>query len=84
MTAEPLSAESVKMETMLLRKRYNDLSSECKAAQDRLGALVERVNGFISTEEISAGKDVDAAEIAGLEAEVEEVEAATEVATTAA
>jgi regulator of replication initiation timing len=67
-------------ETVSLKKRYDDLSAECSALRQKLAQLVERTNGFIPTTELEADKDDDAAEIAALEAELAEVEAATDVA----
>ena len=74
------SREHILNETVTLKKRYDDLSAECSALRAKLAQLVERTNGFIPTRELEADKDDDAAEIAGLEKELAEVEAATEIA----
>ena len=75
-----MTQEAVLQETVILKKRYDDLSSECIKLRQKLAHLVERTNGFIPTTELEADKDDDAAEIAGLEAELSEVESSTEVA----
>jgi chromosome segregation ATPase len=79
MPAAP-NAEAVIGETMVLRKRYNDLTNECRDAKARLAQMVERINGFIPTSALEADKDDDAAEIATLEEEVQDVESAIDVA----
>ena len=75
-----LTVDALTQETAMLRRRHDDLTSECQQCRQRLANLVERTNSFIPTSELDAGKDEDAAEIAGLEDELDEVEYAIAVA----
>ena len=76
----PSDVEAVKADTVVFKKRYDDLTAEAQALRQKLAQLVERTNGFIPTSELEADKDDDAAEIAALEAEVTDLEGQTDVA----
>lgn len=80
MPAEALSVDAVVSNIAQLRRRHDDLNNECTAVRAKLTALIERTSGFVPTRELEASRDDDAADLAALEAELEEVEAATEVA----
>ena len=72
--------DTILQETTQLRRRHDDLTAECAAVRQKLALLVERRDGFVPTSHLDANKDEDAAEVAGLEDELAEVEHATDVA----
>ena len=75
-----LSADAIIQETTMLKRRYDDITSECQATRKKLELALERSNGFISTSDLDVDKDDLAKEVAALENEMEEVEYGIEVA----
>ena len=75
-----LSAAAIIQETTMLKRRYDDITSECQATRKKLELALERSNGFISTSDLDVDKDDLAKEVAALENEMEEVEYGIEVA----
>ena len=73
-------ADAIVQETTQLRIRHDSLKAECDAVRQKLEMLIERTNGFVPTSDLDAGKDEDAAEVAGLEDELADIEHAIEVA----
>ena len=72
--------DTILQETTQLRRRHDDLTAECAAVRQKPALLVVRRDGFVPTSHLDANKDEDAAEVAGLEDELAEVEHATDVA----
>ena len=58
-----LDEAAIRQETQLLRRRYDDLTSECSAMKKRLAVVIERSQSFVPTSELDVDKDADAAEV---------------------
>ena len=57
-------------ELFLLRKRYDELHSDCAKTRTKLDVLRKRTTSFVNTEELDASRHADAAEIERLEYDV--------------
>ena len=74
MPPPPLAPQKSASEEMLeMRRRADDLSTECNAARRKLETLRKRTTSFVNTAELEASRDTDAAEITSLERENEGV-----------
>ena len=58
-------------EIMELRLRYDLISNDCKQVQIKRAAIRDRAAGFVNTEDLSADADDGAAEVSGIEADIE-------------
>ena len=72
MASSPVSPrQALAKEIMELRLRYDVANNECKQVLGKLDSIRTRSTGFVRTEDLSADVDVDAAEIAKLEVDLE-------------